>query len=118
MTTLAMVHGDTPSFDVVVVHPVTKDPVDISDAEIHMRATTVYGTTPLAFDVSTISGDITPVPEQTNRALIELPASATETLPNEFTRLFFDVVVKIGSDEWTTDRGMLIVNPKVAVPAP
>jgi hypothetical protein len=118
MTTLAMVHGDTPSFDVVVVHPVTQDPVDLTGATITMRAVTAYGATSFAFEVSTTSGDIELIPGQTNRALITLPTSATSPLPNEFTRLFFDVVVALGTDVWTTDSGMLIVRPKVAVATP
>lgn len=118
MTTLAMVHGDTPSFDVVVVHPVTKDPVDLTGADITMRAVTAYGATSLTFEVSTGSGDIELVPNEVNRALITLPTTATEALPNEFQRLFFDVVVAIDTDIWTTDSGMLLVTPKVAVVSP
>lgn len=117
MTTLVMSRGDTANFDVYVTHPITGQPVDIDTASIVMNATTSPHGNTRQFQVTTAAGDIVPTPGETGRALVTLPTGATSGLPNEMTRLFFEVIVTIDTDVWTVDRGMLLVLPNVPVPA-
>jgi len=120
--TLKMVRGDTTEWDMLAIHPITREPINIQGGTIKMMAkrTMADQDADAVIHLSTAVGEgitIIQVGDGSDGSKgkfhVKAISAQTDALPNQRVELFVDVQVEVSTGKWTVYRDKLVVSPGV-----